>query len=481
MTNISQELNKLTTTEAREGLAQKKFSSGELVQACFDEIHKRDPEIHAFLEPFFHAKHLAEEGEYNDGPLAGIPIAIKDNILVKGQVASAGSRILENYKASYDATVIKKLWDAGAIFIGRANMDEFAMGSSTENSAYGPTKNPHDLSRVPGGSSGGSAAAVAADMCLAALGSDTGGSIRQPASFCGVVGLKPTYGAVSRSGLIAMASSLDVIGPLAKTVEDAEIIYNVIRGKDVFDATTAEAGIMNNELGIRGLRIGLPKEYFGEGLNPEVKKVIEGAIKKMEDMGATIKEISLPHSQYALETYYIIMPAEVSANLARFDGIKYGYVIRDKRQEASLYDVYAKTRAEGFGHEVKRRIMLGTYTLSHGYYDAYYLKAQKVRRLIRDDFVKAFEEVDVIAGPTAPDVAFQFGEKMDDPVAMYLSDIYTVAINLAGLPALSMPAGFVERDGKNLPVGLQLIGKWFNEDMILSVGKTLEKILNIKL
>lgn len=279
---------------------------------------------------------------------------------------------------------------------------------------------------------------------------------------------------------MAMASSLDVIGPLAKTVEDAEIIYNVIRGKDVLDATTAESKIQHSAFGIQNLRIGLPKEYFGEGLNPEVKKVIESAIKKMEDAGAIIKEISLPHSQYALEAYYIIMSAEVSANLARFDGIRYGAsaALGSQHSALSLYDIYAKTRAEGFGHEVKRRIMLGAYTLSHGYYDAYYLKAQKVRRLIRDDFAKAFSEVDIIAGPTAPDVAFRFGEKMDDPVAMYLSDIYTVAINLAGLPALSMPAGFVERDGVKLPVGLQLIGKWFKEDTILSVGKELEVILN---
>jgi aspartyl-tRNA(Asn)/glutamyl-tRNA(Gln) amidotransferase subunit A len=475
---ISQGLNKLTIAKAREGLAQKKFSSKEIVSACFDEIHKRDPEIHAFLEPFFHAKHLAEEGEYNEGPLAGIPIAIKDNILIKGQIASAGSKILENYRASYDATVIKKLLGAGALFIGRTNMDEFAMGSSTENSAYGSTKNPRDVSRVPGGSSGGSAAAVAANMCSGALGSDTGGSIRQPASFCGVVGLKPTYGAVSRSGLMAMASSLDVIGPLAKTAEDAEIIYNVIRGKDVLDATTAESKIQRLALSVQNLRVGVPKEYFGAGLNPEVKKVIEGAIKKMEEAGAVIKEISLPHSHYALETYYIIMPAEVSANLARFDGVRYGFsaVQRSEFRINSLYDVYAKTRAEGLGHEVKRRVMLGAYTLSHGYYDAYYLKAQKVRRLIRDDFAQAFEKVDVIAGPTTPDVAFQFGEKTNDPVAMYLSDIYTVAINLAGLPALSMPAGFVERYGKKLPVGLQLIGKWFREDSILSVGKALENI-----
>ena len=444
----------------------------------FSEIHKREPELHAFLEPFFHAKHQAEEKEFNEGPLAGIPIAVKDNILIKGQTASAGSKILENYTASYDATVTKKLWDAGAIFICRTNMDEFAMGSSTENSAYGPTKNPYDILRVPGGSSGGSAAAVSAGMCLGALGSDTGGSIRQPASFCGVVGLKPTYGAVSRSGLIAMASSLDVIGPITKTVEDAEIIYNVIRGKDSLDSTTAESQIANRKSQIAGLKVGLPKEYFGEGLNPEVKKVIESAIKKMEEAGAIIKEISLPHSKYALEVYYIIMPAEVSANLARFDGIRYGSITTNYQlPTTNLYDVYSKTRAEGFGHEVKRRVMLGTYTLSHGYYDAYYLKAQKVRRLIRDDFVKAFEEVDIIAGPTTPDVAFQFGEKANDPVSMYLSDIYTVAINLAGLPALSMPVGWVEREGKKLPVGLQLIGKWFEEDTILSVGKEFEKLI----
>ena len=519
-------LNQLTIKDALAGIKERKFSITELVSDCLSAIKNKNKELDAYLEvyeesAFEEAKRLDEATpDFNElPPLWGVPFAVKDNILVEGKKASAASKILENYEASYDATVIARLKKAGAIFLGRTNMDEFAMGSSTENSGFGPTKNPYDLERVPGGSSGGSAAAVAANMCVSALGSDTGGSIRQPASFCGVVGLKPTYSMVSRSGLIAMASSLDQIGPLTKTVEDAKIVFDVIKGQDLLDSTTIELNpksqiinlkqIQNSKFSAEGgslpasrhgasggkiqnLKIGLPKEYFGQGLDSEVEKVVQGAVKKLQDAGHEIKEISLPMSEYALAAYYIIMPAEVSANLARFDGIRYGLSIADSRGHQktrtdadTLYDVYAKTRAEGFGAEVKRRIMLGTYTLSAGYYDAYYLKAQKVRRLIKEDFEKAFKEVDLIVGPTSPTPAFKFGERTADPLKMYLADIYTVAVNLAGLPGLSMNAGWVypehgrgaEKDGKKLPVGIQFIAPWFEEERIFAAANQLEKAL----
>lgn len=479
-------LCEFTIKEAAKGLRKKEFSSLELTESCLKAIEEKDEKIHAFLDIFeddarIQAK-LADEEIKNKGEnnfLFGIPAAIKDNILISGTRTTAGSKILEYYLASYDATVIKKLRSEGAVFLGKTNLDEFAMGASTENSAFGVTKNPRDLSRVPGGSSGGSAAAVAADECIFALGSDTGGSIRQPAAFCGVVGLKPTYGRVSRHGLIALASSLDQIGPITKTVEDAKIVFEVLSGKDRYDSTTTEDIKTNNqELKIKGLKVGIPKEYFGAGLDPRIAKEVKKAIDLLENLGAEIKEINLPHSEYALAAYYIILPAEVSANLARFDGIRYGtsIAVSNKAQETSLYGVYSKTRGEFLGPEVKRRIMLGTYALSAGYYDAYYLKAQKVRRLIREDFRKAFEEVDVIIGPTTPDTAFKLGEKAKDPVAMYLEDIYTVAINLAGLPALSMPCGFIEEDGAKLPVSIQIIGKWFDENIILNVGSLLESL-----
>ncbi len=363
--------------------------------------------------------------------------------------------------------------------MGRTNMDEFAMGSSTENSAFGVTKNPYDTSRIPGGSSGGSAAAVAAGECVAALGSDTGGSIRQPAALCGVVGLKPTYGAVSRHGLIAMASSLDVIGPITRTVEDAETIFNVIKGKDPLDSTTVESisnfqdtiskQIQNPKSQNSNIKIGIPKEYFGEGLHPEVKQTIENTLKKLQASGFKLQEISLPHADYALPCYYIIMPAEVSANLARFDGIRYGL----SEQSDDLLEVYMKSRRNGFGDEVRRRILLGTYVLSAGYYDAYYAKAQQVRSLIKHDFEKAFAEVDVIASPTTPTPAFKFGEKSIDPVEMYLYDIYTVSANLAGIPALSVPCG-VSSEG--LPIGIQFMGRWLEEDTLFQVGKKWEEV-----
>ncbi|MBI2055628.1 MAG: Asp-tRNA(Asn)/Glu-tRNA(Gln) amidotransferase subunit GatA [Candidatus Sungbacteria bacterium] len=461
-------------------LARHEFSAGELVGFYLENIREKDKEIRAYLEVYDDALDQARAADAKiasssaDSPLNGIPIAIKDNILIQGYRATAGSKILENYMAAYDATVIEKLRHHGAVFIGKTNMDEFAMGSSTENSSFGPTKNPHDLTRVPGGSSGGSAAAVAAGMCAAALGSDTGGSIRQPASFCGIVGLKPTYGSVSRSGLIAMASSLDQIGPLARSVADARIIFNAIRGKDPLDSTTVPLEISKYR-NIKKPVVGVPKEYFTAGLDPEVEKVIRAAIAKCRELGAEVKEISLPHAEYALAVYYIVMPCEVSANLARFDGIRYGHASNEAR---TLLEVYEKSRAEGFGPESKRRIMLGTYALSHGYYEAYYLKAQKVRWLIRQDFERAFADVDFIVGPTAPTPPFRFGEKVADPLEMYLSDIYTVAVNLSGVPALSLPAGWVRREGKALPVGFQIIGKWFAEDALLDFAEKLEIVLS---
>ena len=409
------------------------------------------------------------------GILSGAPIAIKDNILIDGEPATAASKILGNYRASYDAAVIEKLKSAGVIFLGKTNMDEFAMGSSTENSAFKITKNPNDLERVPGGSSGGSAAAVASDMCVAALGSDTGGSIRQPAGFCGVVGLKPTYGAVSRYGLIAMASSLDQIGPIAKTVEDAAILFEAIAGKDELDSTSIDYKykIQDTKYKIQNFTIGLPKEYFAGGLSKEVENGIEEAIKNLKSLKIEFKEISLPHTKYALSCYYIIMPAEVSANMARFDGIRYSRFLNLKSEILNLKDIYLKTRGEGFGEEVKRRIILGTFVLSSGYYDAYYIKAQKVRRLIKEDFDKAFKEVDVILTPVSPTPAFKIGEKTKDPLKMYLEDIFTIPVNLAGLPAISIP---VKKYQDELPVGFQLIGKPFHEADILGIGKHYEQL-----
>jgi aspartyl-tRNA(Asn)/glutamyl-tRNA(Gln) amidotransferase subunit A len=441
--------------------------------------------------------------------LAGIPCAIKDNICVKGIRATAGSKILDSYIAPYDATVVKKIKEAGAVILGKTNLDEFAMGSSTENSAYQPTRNPKDTQRVPGGSSGGSAAAVAGNFAVWALGSDTGGSIRQPAAFCGVVGLKPTYGRVSRHGLIAMASSLDQIGPFGKTVEDAAIVFSAIAGHDPLDATSAESAGKNyedyliGEMGVmgergvkgtgRGIKIGIPKEYM-EGLDNGIRKVFDEAVEKFRKLGAEILEINLPHSQYALAAYYIIMTGEVSSNLARFDGVKYGFRADDKADtyadrkadlsglERNLLETYLDTRRYGLGEEVKRRIMLGTYALSAGYYDAYYKKAQKVRALIRKDFEEAFKKVDLIFSPTAPEVAFKFGEKTEDPLKMYLSDIYTVTANLAGVPAISFPIGIANTDkadkadraDMSLPVGGQLMGKWFDEENMLNAAYTYE-------
>lgn len=473
-------LHDLTIKNFHEGLLNKEFSALEITQAFFDWIEKKDREIGAYLNL---SRDLAvRQAEVADikiaknepvGLLAGTPIAIKDNILIDGIQATAASKILEHYKAGYDATVIKRLKEAGAVFLGKTNMDEFAMGSSTENSAFKITKNPHDLSRVPGGSSGGSAAAVAGHMAVAALGSDTGGSIRQPAAFCGVVGLKPTYGAVSRYGLIAMASSLDQIGTFSKTVEDAAMLFQAITGKDKLDATSADIlygeELWNSKLeDIKKLRIGIPQEYFIEGLDSEVGKKIEEAVKAIKSLGITVKNISLPHTKYALFCYYIIMPAEVSANLERFDGIRYG----QRHAAENLIELYKRNRELGFGKEVKRRVLLGTFVLSSGYYDAYYVKAQKARRLIVQDFDEAFKEVDVILTPVAPTPPFKIGEKTGDPLSMYLSDIFTIPVNLAGLPAVSIPV----RPAVDLPVGFQLIGRHFREADILGLGQYYEKL-----
>jgi aspartyl-tRNA(Asn)/glutamyl-tRNA(Gln) amidotransferase subunit A len=470
------ELTDLTISQAHQGLIKKEFSALELCKAYLKNIEKEDKKIKAFLTV---SKELAlSQAQKIDEMilsnrkiplLAGIPISVKDVILVKDIRCTAGSKILENYIAPYDATSIKRLREVGAVILGKTNMDEFAMGSSTERSAFFPTKNPHDLTRVPGGSSGGSAAAVAANMSCYALGSDTCGSIRQPASFCGVVGLKPTYGAVSRYGLIALASSLDQIGPFTKTVEDARIVFNVISGKDDLDSTSVKVSKTgNSEIKIKKLRIGVPKEYFAKGINPDVEEMVKSAIKKYESSGAKIKEVSLPYStDYALATYYIIMPSEVSANLARYDGVKYGY---SAEKAKSLLDLYFESREEGFGEEPRRRIMLGTYALSAGYYEAYYLRAQKIKTLIRKGFEKAFKEVDVLMTPVAPTPAFKLGEKLIDPLAMYLADIYMAAVNLAGLPAVSIPCGKVN----DLPVGLQIIGKPFQENQILKVAQSFE-------
>ncbi len=481
-------LHDLTIKKFHDGLMKKEFTALEIAEGFYSYINDKDKEIGAYLslgkddalKQAEQADLAVARGE-EPGILAGVPLAIKDNILIAGQQATAASKILENYKAAYDATVITKLKTAGAVFLGKTNLDEFAMGSSTENSAFQLTKNPHDQERVPGGSSGGSAAAVASGMAVAALGSDTGGSIRQPASFCGVVGLKPTYGAVSRHGLIAMASSLDQIGPFAKTVEDAAILFKTLAGKDQFDATTSDGptsvglrlggrsdALWNPKLeDIKKMTIGLPNEYFIGGVDPAVVKSVEEAIETLKSLGVKFKEISLPHTQYALSCYYIIMPAEVSSNLARFDGIRYGH----RNKSGNLLELYKKNKSHGFGAETKRRVILGTFVLSSGYYDAYYAKAQKVRRLIKNDFDSAFKDVDIILTPVAPTPAFKIGEKTSDPLSMYLSDIFTIPANLAGLPAVSIPA----KVKAGLPVGFQLIGKPWRETDILGVGQYYEK------
>ena len=473
--------------DTQKKIKDREVSARDAVKEYLNVIKEKDSEIHAYLdineeEAMMQADSVDSKVDNGEdiGLLGGVTIAVKDNILARGFKCTAGSKMLENYRAPYDATVIRKLREAGAIILGKTNLDEFAMGSSTENSGFGPTKNPIDLKRVPGGSSGGSAAAVKAGFCVYALGSDPGGSIRQPASFCGVVGFKPTYGAVSRHGLIAMASSLDQVGPITKNVEDAAQVFEAIRGKDELDSTSIarEWKDFARPLDIEELKIGVPREYFTHGLDKDIEKNIRAVIAKLEKEGAKIEEISLPYSEWALAAYYIIMPAEVSANLARFDGIKYGFSTLQSPSSKlqKLMDVYLKSRGEGFGAEVRRRIMLGTYILSAGYYDAYYKRAQKVRRLIKDEFDNIFKSVDVVLTPTTPSTAFKFGEKTSDPLSMYLADIYTVSVNLAGVPAISLPSGEVN----GLPVGLQLIGKNFDDIKLLQIAKITETVINEK-
>lgn len=467
-----------TIIEAHAKLKNKELSAVDLAKEYLDHIEKVDPDVHAYLEVFGDVEKQARAADERIARgeadmLTGIPIAIKDVILMDGRSASAGSKMLGGYKATYDATAIRRLKEKGAVFLGRTNLDEFAMGSSTENSAFTPTKNPHDLSRVPGGSSGGSAAAVAMHGALAALGSDTGGSIRQPAGFCGVVGLKPTYGAVSRSGLFAMTSSFDQIAPLAHTVGDTEHVFNAIRGHDAKDSTTIPEDVYARYRGKKkdgAKTIGVPRAFTDrEGIDPDVLAVFNHSLEKMKEKGYVIRDIELPHINHSLATYYIILFAEASTNLARFDGVRYGLSLEGD----TMRDGYFKTRGTGFGKEVRRRIMLGTYVLSSGYYDAYYRKANDVRALIRSDLERAFEDVDIIATPVSPTPAFKIGERMSDPLQMYLADIFTVPANLAGVPALSIPAGDVKRDGKKLPVGVQFIAPHCAEHLLFESGKKL--------
>jgi aspartyl-tRNA(Asn)/glutamyl-tRNA(Gln) amidotransferase subunit A len=474
------DLTALTIDSARSAVAERKASATALAEAFYGKIASDDPKIGAYLTlskeramtKAAQIDSLAEKGEELP-PLAGVPVGIKDVLVTSGVRTTAGSKILGNYVPPYDCKAVARLEAAGAVVLGKLNCDEFAMGSSNENSAWKPVHNPRDLSRVPGGSSGGSAAAVAADMAVATLGSDTGGSIRQPASFCGVVGLKPTYGRVSRYGLIAFASSLDHIGPLTKTVKDAATVLRTIAGRDPMDSTSAELPVPDYvaelDKPVKGLKIGVAKEYLGEGLDAEVRSAVESAIQKLASLGCEIVEVSLPHTKYAIPAYYLVATAEASSNLARFDGVRYGHRAAGVR---SLSDMYRRTRDEGFGAEVKRRIMLGTYALSAGYYDAYYLKAQRVRTLLTRDFEEAFKKVDAIVAPTSPTAAFKLGEKVDDPLAMYLADIYTVTANLAGIPGISIPCG---QTRENLPIGMQIFGKHFDEATILRVANAYEK------
>lgn len=473
------ELYQMTAHRLGELLHRKEITSREITRSVFDRIEKVEGRIHAYITllPELALKQ-AEEADAriqkgDAGPLTGIPVAIKDLICTAGIRTTCGSHILDNFVPTYDATVTDRLKKAGAVFVGKANMDEFAMGSSTETSYFGPTRNPWDLERIPGGSSGGSAASVAADECILSLGSDTGGSIRQPAACCGIVGFKPTYGRVSRYGLVAFASSLDQIGPFAKDIRDTALMLNVISGFEPRDSTSVNLPVPDYTQSlindVQGLVLGVPREAFGEGIDPEVEATVREAIRTLERLGAKIADVSLPHSAYAVAVYYIIAPAEASSNLARYDGVKYGFRAAGTYE---LLEMYKETRSQGFGAEVKRRIMLGTYALSAGYYDAYYRKASQVRTLIGRDFAEAFAKCDVLVLPTAPTPAFKLGEKVDDPLQMYLSDIYTIPCNLAGLPGLSFPCGF---SSSGLPIGLQVLGNHFQEEKILRVAYTYER------
>ena len=469
-------LTELTTHEALAGLQAKSFSSRELTSAYLDQINRLEPEIHAFitLTPE-KALQMADKADQRLAinaedcpPLTGLPIAVKDVLCLEGLPCTCGSRILENFVPPYSATVVQKLLDAGVIPLGKTNTDEFAMGSSTENSAYGPTHNPWNTERVPGGSSGGSAAAVAAGMVPAALGTDTGGSVRQPCAFCGTTGIKPTYGRTSRYGLVAYGSSLDTVGMIARNVADVALLFQCMAGYDPLDATSSQEPVHKYRLpqapDVQGLKLGIPEEYFIEGIQPEVESRVRAAVVRLEELGVVAIPINLPHTQYALPVYYIIAPAEASANLARYDGVRFGPRLGDGE---NIWEMFTQTRGQKFGAEVKRRIMLGTYALSAGYYDAYYNKAQKVRTLIKRDFEQAFEQVDLIAAPIAPTTAFKFGQHTDDPLAMYLEDVFTLPANLAGIPGLAFPVGY---DKKGLPIGMQLMGPPFMEDLLFRVG-----------
>ncbi len=471
-------LHQLTIKQIREGLISREFSAMEVTEHFLRRINSLNPDLNCFIkideDGAIEAAKKADDKikKEKNSPLLGVPIAHKDIFCTKGIKTTCGSKMLSNFMPPFDATVVTRMKKSGAIMLGKTNMDEFAMGSSNETSFFGSVKNPWDLNKVPGGSSGGSASAVAACMVTAATGTDTGGSIRQPAALCGITGLKPTYGRVSRFGMIAFASSLDQAGPMARTAEDAAILMNVMAGYDSKDSTSIKNTVPDYTLkldeNISNLKVGIPKEYFDERLNKNTSKVIRDSLKQLEKLGAKLIDISLPNSQLSVPAYYVIAPAEASSNLSRFDGVRYGYRCSNPR---NLEDLYTRSRSEGFGEEVKRRILVGTYALSSGYYDAYYRKAQQVRRLIKQDFVNAFEKVDIIAGPTAPSTAFSFGDKTDDPVSMYLEDIYTIAVNLAGLPAISLPSGIIN----NMPIGLQLIGNYFCEGKILNAAHQFQK------
>jgi len=475
-------LHELTLTELTAKLASKEVSSREAMQACLDRIDAVDGSINAFMsidrddalgQADTADERLAKGTTHAEQPLLGVPISLKDIFCVKDQPANCSSKILGNFRSPYDGTVVQKLREAGAVIFGRVNMDEFAMGSSTENSAFGPTGNPWDAERVPGGSSGGCAAAVSAQECFGSIGTDTGGSIRQPAALCGCVGIKPTYGRVSRYGVVAFASSLDQVGPMGKNVRDTATLLHAIAGHDPKDSTSVPADVPDYAAGlegdVKGIKLGLPKEYLGEGIDPEVRASFEAAVKQYESLGAEIEEVSLPHAEYGVATYYILATAEASANLARFDGIRYC----DRVEGDDPFSLYCNTRGRGFGEEVKRRIILGTYVLSSGYYDAYYLRAQKARTLIKRDFEQAFETVDALITPTVPSPAFKAGEKMDDPLQMYLSDIFTISCNLAGTCGISLPCGFTSEP--KLPIGLQFLGKPCGESQILQIAHAYEQ------
>jgi len=476
-------IKNITIKETAALIKDKKISPVELTKAFLERIETVDKDLNTYITVLSDQALKTAESAENEimkgnylGPLHGVPIGLKDIFVMKDVAATCGSKMLENFISPYDATVTTRIKKSGAVILGKNNMDEFAMGSSNETSFFGPVRNPWNTGKVPGGSSGGSASATAAGLCTASLGTDTGGSIRQPAALCGVTGLKPTYGRVSRYGMIAFASSLDQAGPLTRSVEDAAIILNTISGRDKLDSTSVDVPVpdftKNLNGDIKGMKIGIPKEYFVDGMDNDVERSVLKAIQDIKSLGAEIIEISLPHTKYAISTYYIIAPCEASSNLARYDGVRYGYRTPDAD---SLRDLFFRSRSEGFGEEVKRRIMLGTYALSSGYYDAYYLKSQKVRTLIREDFKKAWETVDVIVAPTTPETAFNINEKTDDPIKMYLSDVLTIPCNIAGIPGLSTPCGF---SSDNLPIGLQILGKSFDEDSILRVAHAYEKVNN---